>query len=375
MAQFCRPLLSRSQLALAGSVGERGTGAVRVGSEDRHGLGMAFDQPDLLHLCLRLHRRDGRVSPGAGGRPAAGQRDLLRGRFQRARRCAVPDRPVFPRRQCGTRGGRRRQVAVPDRGLRLRRGVRRDQGRRPGAICLAVGLDRVGRHGRLHGLEHQAGAGGRALRQPVIQSRREPGGRRLWRVCGSQLRRQPSQHGGDRGGPGAGRGRDTGQQRGDGGRAESRGRDPTASGPSGGSGRHAAADGQRPCDGLRRAGASASTRTAAGSQFLARRVEPDSARRSRPGETGRCGGDGPCLAGGRARPSRDRRAGNAKAGTFDQTGTSIARENPRSCRESISRAEAEGLRYTHQQARRFHRAAPSGRFFSCRTSRARTSII
>ncbi len=254
---------------------------------------MAFDQSDLLQLCLRLHRCDGRLSPGAGGGTATGQRDLLRGRFQRARRCAVPDRPVFPRRQCRARGGRRRQVAVPDRGLRFRRGVRRDQGRGLGAIRLAVGLDRMGRHRRLHGLEHQAGAGGRALRQSGVQPRRQRGERGLWRVPSrDSLRRKhvAGRHGGNRRGSGAGSGRDAGQQRGSGGRAESRGRDYAASAAASGSDRAAAASdfislssrrtaskSQRSRHGIRRAAASCS---------IPRRVEPDRVRGGCHGETG-----------------------------------------------------------------------------------------
>lgn len=340
---------------------------------------MAFDGAGILLLCHGLHRCDGGLSSGPRDRPAARQRHLFRGRLQCARRGAVPDRPVFPRRQRRLRGRGRGALALPDRRLRLRRRVHPDQGRRAGPIRLAVRLDLMGRLRRLYRLEYQAGAGGRAFREPLVQSRCERGDGGLRRVPAG-LRGQPWWYGGDRRCASAGGGCGAGPQRGRGGGAESRGRRPATLAP-GDCRRRAAASAARS---LGRAADDPVTSCAAAgfAHRFGRAVADAAVRRAdgrtdgvRGGEAGRCRGDGPRLAGGRGPPSHDRGARGTSAGTFSETGGGIARQNPGSCRESISRAEAEGLRYTYQQARCFDRTAPSGRFFSCRTSRARTSII
>lgn len=169
LAQFRRPLLPRPELALARLVAGGGGAPVFARRQDRRGVGVALHRPGLFLVRVGLLRRDECVSRGLRGRPAGRQRDLFRGRFQRPRRRPLPGRPVFPRGECGACRGRRRAVALPDRGLRLGSGLRLGQKRRPGRICLAFGLDLMGRHRRLLGLEYPPGPGGQPVRQPVVQ--------------------------------------------------------------------------------------------------------------------------------------------------------------------------------------------------------------
>ena len=178
--RFCRPLLSRPDIPLAGAFAERGPAAVVAGPEDCRCLGIAFPRTRGYFSYSSGYNdamtayRQARASCSARR-----QRDLFRYRLRCAEPGACRSRPILSR-DCGRlRHGERGKGGVQGRRLRFRRCLRRGEKRRAGAVQLVVELHRVGRGARLRRLEHQArqAAGG-----AVVQPRFRRGQRRVRRV-------------------------------------------------------------------------------------------------------------------------------------------------------------------------------------------------